>query len=67
MLHAADGRGRTGDKAFVHLEGVSDEWLKNLQVEKVAGRAGAARGRTSGNSPTRSLVGDKPACMCTRR
>jgi NitT/TauT family transport system substrate-binding protein len=23
--------------AFVHLEGVTDEWLKNLQVEKVAG------------------------------
>ncbi len=24
-------------KAFVHLEGVSDEWLQNLEVEKVAG------------------------------
>jgi sulfonate transport system substrate-binding protein len=24
-------------KSFVHLEGVSDEWLKNLQVERVAG------------------------------
>lgn len=24
-------------KAFVHLEGVSDEWLKGLEVEKVAG------------------------------
>lgn len=24
-------------RAFVHLDGVSDEWLKNLQVEKVAG------------------------------
>src|SRR4030095_5215100 len=24
-------------RAFVHLEGVSDEWLKSLQVEKVAG------------------------------
>jgi NitT/TauT family transport system substrate-binding protein len=23
--------------AFVHLDGVTDEWLKNLQVEKVAG------------------------------
>lgn len=23
--------------AFVHLDGVSDEWVKNLQVEKVAG------------------------------
>jgi NitT/TauT family transport system substrate-binding protein len=24
-------------RAFAHLEGVSDEWLQNLQVEKVAG------------------------------
>jgi NitT/TauT family transport system substrate-binding protein len=24
-------------KAFAHLDGVSDEWLQNLQVEKVAG------------------------------
>ena len=24
-------------RAFVHLDGVSDEWLKSLQVEKVAG------------------------------
>jgi NitT/TauT family transport system substrate-binding protein len=24
-------------RAFVHLDGVSDEWLQNLQVEKVAG------------------------------
>jgi NitT/TauT family transport system substrate-binding protein len=24
-------------KAFVHLEGVTDEWINNLQVEKVAG------------------------------
>ncbi len=24
-------------RAFVHLEGVSDEWIKSLQVEKVAG------------------------------
>jgi hypothetical protein len=23
--------------AFVHLDGVTDEWVKNLQVEKVAG------------------------------
>jgi NitT/TauT family transport system substrate-binding protein len=26
-----------GKRAFVHLEGVSDEWLQNLQVEKVTG------------------------------
>jgi len=24
-------------RAFMHLDGVSDEWIKNLQVEKVAG------------------------------
>ena len=24
-------------RAFAHLEGVSDEWLQNLEVEKVAG------------------------------
>ena len=24
-------------RAFAHLDGVSDEWLQNLQVEKVAG------------------------------
>ena len=24
-------------RAFVHLDGVTDEWLKSLQVEKVAG------------------------------
>ena len=24
-------------KAFVHLDGVSDEWIKTLEVEKVAG------------------------------
>src|SRR5881409_98853 len=26
-----------GKRAFAHLEGVSDKWLQNLQVEKVAG------------------------------
>ena len=25
------------EKAFVHLDGVSDQWLESLQVEKVAG------------------------------
>jgi NitT/TauT family transport system substrate-binding protein len=24
-------------KAFVHLDGVSDEWLQSLQVDKIAG------------------------------
>ena len=24
-------------RAFVHLDGVSDEWINSLQVEKVAG------------------------------
>ena len=24
-------------RAFVHLDGVTDDWLQNLQVEKVAG------------------------------
>ena len=24
-------------RAFVHLDGVTDEWIKSLQVEKVAG------------------------------
>ena len=24
-------------RAFAHLDGVSDEWLENLEVEKVAG------------------------------
>jgi hypothetical protein len=24
-------------KAFVHLDGVSDEWLRSLQVDKIAG------------------------------
>jgi hypothetical protein len=24
-------------RAFAHLEGVTDEWVKNLKVEKIAG------------------------------
>ncbi len=37
MLNAATDVNELARKAFAHLDGVSDEWLKSLQVEKVAG------------------------------
>ena len=37
MLSASTDVEALAKKAFAHLEGVSDEWLKTLQVEKVAG------------------------------
>lgn len=36
MLRRGTDPDALAKEAFVHLEGVSDEWLKNLQVEKVA-------------------------------
>lgn len=37
MLSPSTDVAQLGEKAFVTLDGVSDEWLKQLQVEKVAG------------------------------
>jgi len=37
MLSPTTNVAELSKRAFVHLEGVSDEWLENLQVEKVAG------------------------------
>ncbi|HEY3856156.1 MAG TPA: ABC transporter substrate-binding protein [Verrucomicrobiae bacterium] len=37
MLNATTDPEELGRRAFAHLDGVSDEWLKSLQVEKVAG------------------------------
>jgi NitT/TauT family transport system substrate-binding protein len=37
MLAPTTNVAELAKKAFVHLEGVSDEWLQNLEVEKVAG------------------------------
>jgi NitT/TauT family transport system substrate-binding protein len=37
MLNADTDVEELAAKAFVHLDGVSDEWIKNLQVETVAG------------------------------
>ncbi len=37
MLDAATDVAALAKKAFVHLDGVSDEWLKTLEVNKVAG------------------------------
>src|SRR5438067_6430988 len=37
MLNPTTDVAALADKAFVHLDGVSDQWLENLQVEKVAG------------------------------
>ena len=37
MLNSTTDVSGLAKKRFVHLEGVSDEWLQSLQVEKVAG------------------------------
>jgi NitT/TauT family transport system substrate-binding protein len=37
MLSPSTNVSELAKKAFVHLDGVSDEWLQNLEVEKVAG------------------------------
>ncbi len=37
MLNVATDVDEMAKRAFVHLEGVSDEWLQSLKVEKVAG------------------------------
>jgi NitT/TauT family transport system substrate-binding protein len=37
MLNPSTDVERLANRAFVHLEGVSDEWLNSLTVEKVAG------------------------------
>jgi NitT/TauT family transport system substrate-binding protein len=37
MLAASTDVADLAKRAFVHLDGVSDEWLKTLQVQKVAG------------------------------
>src|SRR5436309_5683540 len=37
MLSPSTDVDELAKRAFVHLEGVSDEWLESLQVEKVAG------------------------------
>ncbi len=37
MLNATTDTDDLARRAFAHLDGVSDEWLKSIQVEKVAG------------------------------
>ncbi|HEY9155256.1 MAG TPA: ABC transporter substrate-binding protein [Opitutaceae bacterium] len=37
MLNAATNIDDLAHRAFVHLDGVSDEWIKSVQVEQVAG------------------------------
>src|SRR5207247_5946018 len=37
MLSPSTDVAGLAERAFVHLEGVSDQWLNSLQVEKVAG------------------------------
>lgn len=37
MLSPTTNVAELSKKAFVHLDGVSEDWLRNLQVEKVAG------------------------------
>jgi NitT/TauT family transport system substrate-binding protein len=37
MLNATTDVDELARRAFAHLDGVSDEWIKSLQVEKVAG------------------------------
>src|SRR6266567_4587600 len=37
MLRPSTNVAELGKGAFAHLDGVTDEWLQNLQVEKVAG------------------------------
>src|SRR5213592_3559238 len=37
MLSPTTDVAELGKRAFAHLDGVTDEWLQNLQVEKVAG------------------------------
>jgi NitT/TauT family transport system substrate-binding protein len=37
MLSPTTDVAALAQKAFVHLDGVTDEWINNLSVEKVAG------------------------------
>ena len=37
MLNASTNVSELSERAFAHLEGVSDEWLQSLQIERVAG------------------------------
>ncbi len=37
MLSPSTDVDELAKRAFVHLDGVSDEWINSLQVEKVAG------------------------------
>ena len=37
MLSPSTNVAELGKRAYAHLDGVTDEWLQNLQVEKVAG------------------------------
>jgi hypothetical protein len=37
MLNPATDVSELAKRAFVHLEGVSDEWLQTVKVEKLAG------------------------------
>jgi len=37
MLNASTDVDELAKRAFAHLDGVSDQWLDSLQVEKVAG------------------------------
>jgi NitT/TauT family transport system substrate-binding protein len=37
MLSPSTDMDELAKRAFVHLPGVSDEWINSLQVEKVAG------------------------------
>src|SRR5881398_1489563 len=37
MLSPSTNVAELGKRAFAHLDGVTDEWLQNVQVEKVAG------------------------------
>jgi NitT/TauT family transport system substrate-binding protein len=37
MISPATDVDELAKRAFAHLEGVSDDWLKTLQVEQVAG------------------------------
>ena len=62
MLDSGTDVAALAKKAFVHLDGVSDEWLKTLEVNKVAGGQVPAdeiyrvRAELAGNGPKPTLA-----------
>jgi NitT/TauT family transport system substrate-binding protein len=61
MLNARTDVSELSKRAFAHLDGVSDEWINSLEVEKVAG--GQVPADWTWSSFSQALLADiRPAC-----